>query len=283
MQVFDNIKDLRDLLHTYRLEGKSVGFVPTMGALHPGHAELIRQSSRTNDVTVVSIFVNPTQFNVQSDFEKYPRHLEVDIEIAANNGASLVFAPSALEMYPEGFRTFIEPGASADPMEGANRPGHFRGVATIVVKLLNIVQPDNAYFGTKDFQQLAVIRETVSHLNMPFAIHGVPTVREADGLALSSRNVRLSSDARSQAPIIYQALKTTQKAFAQGERNRTKLEHLAADGLNKAALCRVEYVSVCDATTLASTDVVTEDSVLCVAVWFDDVRLIDNIELSNQR
>lgn len=279
MRVVENITDLRSALSLIRGQQR-IGFVPTMGALHAGHAELIHQSAQINDITVVSIFVNPTQFNVVSDFEKYPRTLDADVEIAGAHGADIIFVPSANEMYPEGFRTFIEPGASADPMEGAGRPGHFRGVATIVVKLLNIVQPDSAYFGTKDFQQLAVVRETVNHLNLPVEIVGVSTVREADGLALSSRNVRLSSEARAQAPVIYRALSKASEAVISGERDRTTLESLVRQEIETASLCRLEYVTACDARTLISTDQLTDHSVICVAAWFDDVRLIDNIELN---
>lgn len=258
---------------------RTVGFVPTMGALHSGHAELIRQSSMNNDVTVVSIFVNPTQFNVQDDFDKYPRTFDMDVQIASESGAHVVFAPTALEMYPTNFRTFVEPGVASDPMEGEGRPGHFRGVATIVVKLLNAVSPSNAYFGKKDYQQLAVVRETVDALNMTVNIVGIPTVREADGLALSSRNVRLSHSARSQASVIFRALTEVQNVYARGETNRSILEKIAIDVMATQPDCRPEYATICDRVTLKSSDVISDNSVMCVAAWFDDVRLIDNLEL----
>jgi pantoate--beta-alanine ligase len=183
-------------------------------------------------------------------------------------------------MYPEGFRTFVEPGVSADPMEGAGRPGHFRGVATVVVKLLNAVQPHKAYFGRKDFQQLAVVNETVSALNIDVQIVGVPTVREGDGLALSSRNVRLSQAARAEAPVIFKALRAAREAYQNGERNRSVLEQIATEILLTAPLCKIEYVTECDAKTLQSSNTAAQDSVMCVACWFDDVRLIDNVALS---
>lgn len=279
MLIINDFLELRTVVKEFRQEGRRIGFVPTMGALHDGHATLIQQSSSVNDVTVVSIFVNHTQFNVQSDFDKYPRTFETDIQLAENSGATVIFAPDSRDMYPAHYRTFIEPGQSADPMEGEGRPGHFRGVATVVVKLLNLVQPDVAYFGKKDFQQLAVVRETIDSLNIPVTIEGVETVRETDGLALSSRNVRLSDEARKQAPVIYRSLMKVREAYLSGERNTRVLEGLASDELHTQSLCRVEYATVCDVRTLRATEVSSDHAVLCIAVWFDDVRLIDNIEL----
>ena len=272
--------EMRAWSRSQRFATETIGFVPTMGALHGGHAELIRLSASENTQTVVSIFVNPAQFNVRSDFEKYPRTFEADIAIAQDAGATAIYAPTSDSMYPVGYRTYVEPGMAADPMEGEGRPGHFKGVATVVVKLVNAVQPHRAYFGRKDFQQLAVVNETVTALDMDVTIVGVPTVREPDGLALSSRNVRLSHQARAQAPVIYQALTAAREAYKQGERSRTKLESIARDVLQTAVDANVEYVTECNAVTLLSTDLATENSVLCIACWFDDVRLIDNIALS---
>ncbi len=272
--------EMQAFTRSKKFAGATIGFVPTMGALHIGHAELISQSSQSNSETVVSIFVNPTQFNVQSDFDKYPRTFEADVALAQQYGATAIYAPSPESMYPVGFRTFVEPGATADPMEGAGRPGHFRGVATVVIKLLNAVQPHKAYFGRKDFQQLAVVTETVKSLDLAVEIVGVSTVREPDGLALSSRNVRLTAEARKQAPAIYQALQTAREAYQNGERERAVLEQTAREVLDSASLCKVEYVTECDAETLQSSQSASKNSVLCVACWFDDVRLIDNISLS---
>lgn len=280
MFVLRTPAEMRAWSRTQRHQNLTIGFVPTMGALHEGHAELIRQSSRNNQVTVASIFVNPAQFNVQADFDKYPRTFERDVEIAQANGAVAIYAPSAEAMYPEGFRTYVEPGRASDPMEGEGRPGHFRGVATVVVKLLNAVTPDRAYFGQKDFQQLAVVNETVKALDMDVQIVGIPTVREPDGLALSSRNVRLTTQARSEAPTIYKALIAAKDAYANGERSRENLEAVARDVLSRSSMCRVEYVTECDAVTLESKPVAAINSVMCVACWYDDVRLIDNIQLS---
>ena len=260
--------------------GRTVGFVPTMGALHAGHGELISRCAHANDETVVSIFVNPTQFNVPEDFEKYPRTLENDENLALAHGATVLFIPQLSDLYKEGFSTYIEPGVAAIPMEGAGRPGHFRGVATIVIKLLNIVSPTVAYFGQKDFQQLAVVRETVEALNVPTLIEGVPTVREHDGLALSSRNVRLSPQEREQASVIYKALDAARSKYQTGERNRTHLESVAKEILGTATLCKPEYVTECKISTLASEDQASDESVMCIAAWFGNVRLIDNIILS---
>lgn len=281
MLVVNDIAEIRNVISQFRQVGRRIGFVPTMGALHSGHATLIKQCSEQNDVTVVSIFVNHTQFNVQSDFDKYPRTFEADTEVARAAGADVIFAPASHDMYPPDFRTFVEPGQSADPMEGEGRPGHFRGVATVVVKLLNLVQPDIAYFGKKDFQQLAVVRETVESLNIPVVIRGVDTVREPDGLALSSRNVRLSDEARRQSPVIYRALIKVRDAYESGERTTYVLENLAMTEMQTEDLCRVEYATVCDARTLQSSEVASDNAVLCIAAWFDDVRLIDNIELTS--
>jgi len=271
--------DMHAWSRSMRTSGHTIGLVPTMGALHAGHAELISVSSKDNTQTVVSIFVNPTQFNVQSDFEKYPRSFDSDVKIAQAHGATAIYAPSSAAMYPEGYRTYIEPGASSDPMEGEGRPGHFRGVATIVFKLLNAVQPHHAYFGQKDFQQLAVVKETVHSLDMDVRIVGVPTVREPDGLALSSRNVRLSADAREQASCIYRALTTVRTLFQNGERNAIALEEAASQVLSSAPLCTIEYVTVSESQTLMPQTQATKNSIICIACWFDDVRLIDNLLL----
>lgn len=196
----------------------TVGFVPTMGALHEGHLSLMRQARIECDVVVVSIFVNPLQFNVQADFDKYPRTDEKDLSLCAEIGVDAVYLPSTEVMYPAGHETTVQPGSTAEPMEGAGRPGHFAGVTTVVTKLFLSVQPDRAYFGQKDYQQLAVIRKMTQDLDMGIRIIGAPTVRESDGLAMSSRNVRLTAQQRHAAPIIYQGLQAARAAFDSGER-----------------------------------------------------------------
>lgn len=262
---------------------KSIGFVPTMGALHAGHEALLQQSRSENDVTVLSIFVNPTQFNVDADFDAYPRTQERDLRIADHHGVDAVYMPSTDLIYPNGWRVFVEAGSAADPMEGAGRPGHFRGVATIVTKLFHAVQPHRAYFGKKDYQQLAVVRQLVSELDFDIEIVGVDTIRHDDGLAMSSRNVRLSDEQRSAAPAIYRALTNARHAVFSGENNARVIEEMILKELHAEPLCTVEYVNVVQSKGLQTIELIDDIAVCCVAVWFGDVRLIDNIELSPPR
>ena len=255
------------------------GLVPTMGALHEGHETLLQRAREENDRVVLSIFVNPAQFNVQSDFDKYPRTLERDLRIAEHHGVDAVYLPTVEAMYPQGFASFVEPGTTAEPMEGEGRPGHFRGVTTVVAKLFHAVSPHRAYFGKKDYQQLAVIRQMVAELD--FAVHlvGVDTVREPDGLAMSSRNVRLSDEARKDAPVIHEALQAVRVARASGETDPRAL-CAAFDGvLSRSTRIRLEYASIVDSVTLATVEDCSRPTVMCVAAWYDDVRLIDNVEL----
>jgi pantoate--beta-alanine ligase len=257
----------------------TVGFVPTMGALHEGHLSLMRQARIECDVVVVSIFVNPLQFNVQADFDKYPRTDEKDLSLCAEIGVDAVYLPSTEVMYPAGHETTVQPGSTAEPMEGAGRPGHFAGVTTVVTKLFLSVQPDRAYFGQKDYQQLAVIRKMTQDLDMGIRIIGAPTVRESDGLAMSSRNVRLTAQQRHAAPIIYQGLQAARAAFDSGERDTGALTSLVSSLYDSEPLARTEYVELADASTLQPVSMVNAPSVIAVAVWFGEVRLIDNIEL----
>ena len=217
MRLIRTINDLTKAISNLKSSHKTIGFVPTMGALHQGHLSLIRQARQENDSVVVSIFVNPIQFDRSDDYERYPRPLSIDVEFCSARGVDFVFAPSAKEMYPDTERAFVEVAGVSEHLCGQFRPGHFRGVATVVLKLLNIVQPDRAYFGEKDAQQLAVIRRMVSDLNVPVAIVEVPTVRDADGLALSSRNQHLSPEERRIAPMLSLALKTARDLISGGE------------------------------------------------------------------
>ena len=259
--------------------GHSVGFVPTMGALHQGHAELFARSVSENKRTVVSIFVNSLQFNSASDLEAYPRQLEQDQAIAEQQGVDVLFVPDHEEMYPSGFASVISAGTIAQHMEGLHRPGHFDGVATVVVKLLNTVMPDVAYFGLKDFQQLAVIRNVVQDLNINCEVRGVPTVRNELGLALSSRNSRLSPDHLSQASSIY-ALLLEMRTQAQARKTQTTtLADHFNNGMKSISAAKVEYVEVVDSTTLLPVITAHEGTTICVAVWFGGVRLIDNISI----
>ena len=258
---------------------RTIAFVPTMGALHVGHAELIQRASETCNEVVVSIFVNPKQFNVTTDFELYPRTMDADIAVAQQAGATLIYAPEASNMYPLGFETSVVPGATAEPLEGAGRPGHFAGVTTVVAKLFNAVKPHVAFFGQKDFQQLAVIRRMVTDLDIDVEVVEVPTVREADGLALSSRNVRLSDEQRQLAPNIFRVLTTVRREILAGMKP-SEAASVGRDLLESVSGCRVEYLEVCDATYLRPAVDFTQPVVIAVAAWLGDVRLIDNIAVS---
>ncbi|MEY3657113.1 MAG: hypothetical protein RL114_1471 [Actinomycetota bacterium] len=257
----------------------SIGFVPTMGALHAGHEALLQQAQSENEATVLSIFVNPTQFNVDADFDAYPRTVERDLRIAEHHGIDAVYMPTTEAMYPNGWRVFVEPGTASDSMEGQGRPGHFRGVTTIVAKLFHAVQPSRAYFGKKDYQQLAVIKQMVSELDMDIEIVGVETIRHDDGLAMSSRNVRLDERQRAGAPIIQRALQQGRHEVASGLLDPRAIEDLITKFIAAEPLARVEYVSVVRASDLGQISVIDEIAVVCVAVWFGEVRLIDNVEL----
>ena len=269
---------MHEWLHSYR-GAKSIGFVPTMGALHAGHEVLLQQAQQENDITVLSLFVNPTQFNVQADFDAYPRTTERDLRIAEHHGVDVVYMPDTDSMYPDGWRIYVEPGTAADPLEGMGRPGHFRGVATIVTKLFNTVQPTRAYFGKKDYQQLAVIRQMVSELNFDISVIGVDTVRHDDGLAMSSRNVRLSDTQRAAAPVIYQSLQMAQSLVASGETSAEAVLKTTTSMLTSVSGCTLEYVEIVRRTDLQTISTINCPAVMCIAVWFDQVRLIDNIEI----
>ncbi|WP_371826935.1 pantoate--beta-alanine ligase [Microvirga sp. VF16] len=278
MLTFRTIKSLTESLRGYRAAGLRVGFVPTMGFLHAGHRALIVESVARCDITVVSIFVNPTQFGPNEDLDRYPRALEQDHALCRNAGVSLIFVPDAGEIYPPGFQTTIEPGPVAEPLCGAIRPGHFRGVATVVTKLFHIVQPEVAFFGQKDFQQCTVIRQLVRDLNLPVEIVTVPTVREPDGLALSSRNSYLSPVDRQRARCLSQGLLAAQAAYGQGERDSGRLIAIARAQMTEVD--QLQYLELRDARTLeAAHGIVEQPAALCVAASVGATRLIDNVLL----
>ena len=279
MQLIRSVSEMHRWSSSEKSSGNTVGFVPTMGALHEGHAKLFSQSVSENRRTVVSIFVNPLQFNSESDLEAYPRQLEQDQEIAAQQKIDVLFAPSHEEMYPNGFASTVSAGPIAQHMEGLHRPGHFDGVATVVVKLLNAVRPDVAYFGLKDFQQLAVIRSVVRDLNIKCELRGVPTVRNEMGLALSSRNSRLSPDLLEQASIIYSLLIEMANQARSSDTPTLTLQKYFKDGMRPVSAAKVEYVEVVDSDSLLPVPTAQKGRTICVAVWFDDVRLIDNISI----
>lgn len=256
---------------------RPLGFVPTMGALHAGHARLIGEARAASTSVAVSVFVNPIQFNQSDDYAQYPRPLEADLAFCAAHGVDVVFAPPVEEMYPGPQVTFVDVGRVADHMEGCFRPGHFRGVATVVLKLFQIVQPDRAYFGEKDAQQLAVVRRMAQDLNLPVEIAGVPTVREPDGLALSSRNRHLSGEERGIAPRLYQALRAAEQRIAAGETSADALKRAALAVLAAEPRIRVEYLEIADDREMQPVERVTGPVRVAAAVWVGRTRLIDNL------
>ena len=276
MQVIATI----DALRAARAAFGPLGLVPTMGYLHAGHLSLVAQARQENGATAVSIFVNPTQFGPREDFARYPRDMERDLHLLAEAKVDLVFAPTVSTMYPEGFGTYVVLPAADEVLEGSARPDHFRGVATVVCKLLNIVQPTRAYFGQKDAQQTVVVRQMIRDLNLPTSIVVAPTVREADGLALSSRNTYLSAEQRATAPVLYRALEAARQHYAAGERAGEALRQTIRAVLASAPLVGLEYVSVADPLTLRELVAVGRDgALLSLAARLGSVRLIDNLLL----
>ena len=260
--------------------GRRIGFVPTMGALHDGHFALAADARCRCDVVVVSIFVNPLQFDRRDDFDGYPRPITDDLAACSAHRVDAVYAPTALAMYPEGFDTHVVPGAIADVLEGAARPGHFRGVTTVVAKLFGAVQPDVAVFGEKDFQQLAVIRRMVADLDMPITIVGHPTIRDTDGVAMSSRNRRLTAEQRAAAVVVPHMIQHVQRRYAEGERVTARLKAEAESVVAREPLARFEQCEIVDTATLTSCAEADDQCRLLAAVWFGDVRLIDNASIS---
>ena len=278
MKIVDNIKELRGYLAEEKRNNKQVGFVPTMGALHDGHLSLVKRCVEENDVCVVSVFVNPTQFNDKHDLETYPRTLEKDCSLLESAGCDYVFVPTVEEMYPEPDNRIFDFGTVSAVMEGARRPGHFNGVAQIVSKLFYAVEPHRAYFGEKDFQQIAVIRAMVEQLNIPVKIIACPILREADGLAMSSRNVRLTPEQRQKAPLIARTLKES-TTFAR-EKSVQEVIDYVIDTINADPVMRVEYYEIVDGFTMEAIKdwADTTYPVGCITVYCGEVRLIDNMK-----
>ena len=274
-EVMTGIGALRERLGRER--GNSIGLVPTMGALHRGHAKLLEAARDGNDFVVASIFVNPIQFDRREDLENYPRTMEDDLRVCESHGVDLVFAPSAADLYPKEQLTFVESPMLAAHLCGAHRPGHFRGVATVVLKLFNIVQPDRAYFGEKDAQQLAIIRRMAEDLNVPVVVVPVATVREEDGLALSSRNKHLTAAQREIAPVLWRALRNAVDSIERGERRAAAIREAAIETFAQWREARVEYFEVADPDTLQPVERVQGPVLVAGAMWLGSTRLIDNI------
>ncbi len=275
--LFKGVKELRNHINSIRKQEKaSVGFVPTMGFLHDGHKELIRTSKLQNDLTVVSIFVNPMQFGEGEDYDRYPRDLDRDLAICEEEGVDIVFAPPVEKMYPEGFRTEVVVKGIEDILEGKFRQGHFRGVATVVLKLLNIVNPNRAYFGEKDYQQLKIIERMVTDLNLPVEVVSVPIVREEDGLAYSSRNTYLSEEERESALSIYRSFLLAQKLIKNGNLEAENIKVAIREFiLSHPNVKKIDYVEITD-ENLNRKDIIESGDRILVAVWVGNTRLIDN-------
>jgi len=276
VKIIDKIDAMRKLR---RRLTEPVGLVPTMGYLHEGHLALVRCARVENPSVVVSIFVNPTQFGPQEDFDSYPRDTRRDLALLDKEGADVVFTPSVAEMYPGQFDGWVEVGKVTERLEGASRPGHFRGVTTVCAKLFNIVQPTRAYFGQKDAQQVVIIKKMVADLNMSLEIVTVPTVREPDGLAMSSRNTYLNPEERRAATVLYQALSLAQKLWSQGETDAHRLRQEMIKLIQKQPLANIDYVSVANAETLDELDTANPPALVSLAVKIGTTRLIDNVVL----
>ncbi len=276
MQIINHIIDMQHWSEARRLEGKRIAFVPTMGFLHEGHLSLVREGKKQGDVVIVSIFVNPMQFNQQADFATYPRSLEQDQHMLEEVSTDVLFYPKAQEIYPQGFQTAVEVDKVSQPLCGAFRPGHFRGVATVVTKLFNITKPHVALFGEKDFQQCVVIKRMVRDLNFDLEVLAMPTIREPDGLAMSSRNARLSPTERQTSLCLSRALNRAQEMVAHGERRASSILQVVQETIAREGGIRIEYASLCHPETLEEVTVVSGPTLLALAAWVGDIRLIDN-------
>ncbi len=274
--VINTIAEMRKLR---RQLSEPVGFVPTMGYFHEGHLSLVRQARKENPTVVVSIFVNPTQFGPDEDFQDYPRDLNRDLELLEREKVDIVFVPSEEEMYPRGFNSWVDVEKVTEKLEGASRPGHFRGVATVCAKLFNIIQPTRAYFGQKDAQQAVVIKKMVADLNMNLEIIIVPTVRESNGLAMSSRNTYLNPEERQAATVLFKALSLARELWQGGEKDAAKIRHQMTSMIQKEPLAKIDYVSIADANTLEELKKIDRPAIVFLAVRIGKTRLIDNVIL----
>jgi len=279
MRLIKEINQMKDYRRKIRT-GQSVGFVPTMGALHKGHLSLIRRARQQCNKVVISIFVNPTQFGRGEDYQRYPRNLSEDVSLSEKEGVDVVFTPSVEEMYPQGYSTFVEvEGPLSSTLEGAFRPGHFKGVATVLVKLFNIINPHYSYLGEKDYQQALIVKKMVKELNLDTKIIVLPTIREKDGLALSSRNSYLNEEERRAATILYKALKRAELWIKEGERNPFSIVSRVKDFIRKEPLAKIDYVAVVNPETLEKVEDIKGKVLIALAVKIGETRLIDNFLL----
>jgi pantoate--beta-alanine ligase len=283
LKVIESSQEAQRIITGWRSQGAKVGLIPTMGALHAGHLSLVQRSIDECEFTVASIFVNPTQFGPNEDFSKYPRTLEEDLNSLEKHGIDLVFVPTQRELYPTGFSTYIQPPELARELEGQFRPGHFRGVATVVLKLFNILPASASYFGQKDYQQLAVIRRMVIDLNIPIEIIGCPTVREPDGLAMSSRNRYLTNDDRAKAIGLWSALNSAAELYAGGQRDASIIELSMHDKLRHHGIDSIDYARVVDGDSLLPLSPCSQCAVALIAVKVGNTRLIDNMVINSRK
>jgi len=277
MEQLTKISEIRGILETIRKQGKTIGFVPTMGYLHEGHLSLVRESLKKADYTVVSIFVNPTQFGPEEDFNRYPRDLSRDAQILEKEGVNILFVPQTIEMYPEGYKTFVEVKDLQNLLCGESRPGHFRGVCTVILKLFNIIQPNMCFFGQKDAQQAVIIKKMVHDLNLDISIGVLPIIREHDGLAMSSRNSYLNPELRKAALILYKSLKEAEKMIVEGERSAGNIIERMCKIINSEPKARIDYVEIVDLENLNPVVKIENEVLIALAVFIGSVRLIDNI------
>jgi pantoate--beta-alanine ligase len=274
--MIETIAGIRSFVGAARQKEKSIGFVPTMGAFHEGHLSLMREARRRNDVVIVSIFVNPLQFSAGEDYDRYPRRLEQDAKMAEAEGVDAIFSPSVAEMYPKGFDSFVDQTDLPSKLCGSFRPGHFRGVMTIVSKLFNIVKPDSAYFGQKDYQQFLIIRRTATDLNLDVDVRILPTVREEDGLAMSSRNLYLGPKQRKDATCLHRSLRRAEDLVASGESSAAKVVGEMKRLIHRVKGTRIEYVEIVNSDTLEPVKEIKGKTLIALAVRIGKARLIDN-------
>jgi len=281
MRIIKSIKQMQEVSQDLKRKGKTIGFVPTMGALHQGHFSLMRRARKENDIVIVSIFVNPLQFGPKEDFQKYPRDLKSDAGLCKKKGVDIIFYPAVKEMYVRGFRTYVRVEGLSDVLCGKFRPGHFRGVATVVTKLFNIVLADVAYFGQKDAQQAIILKRMVEDLSFPLKIRVLPTVRDKDGLAMSSRNAYLSQAKRKEAAVLYQALNVAQKLIRGGKKSSADIIRKIKRLIEKRKTVKVQYIAIVNLDSLKPEDIIKGKVLIALAVLVGKTRLIDNIVINS--
>ena len=276
MKIINSVREMQEFSESFRVKGKTIALVPTMGFFHKGHLLLMEEGKKKADLLVISIFVNPTQFGVGEDFEKYPKDWDKDKEMAEGVGVDVIFAPSSSDMYPKGYQTYVNVEEVTKNLCGFSRPTHFRGVTTVVAKLFNIIKPHIALFGEKDFQQLATIKQMVEDLNFDMEIKGIPTVREKDGLAMSSRNTYLNSKEREAALSLNRSMRRARDLYEAGERGVDRLLQEVRGAIDAEDLTEIDYIKICDSRTLEEIKRIERDAVLAMAVKVGNTRLIDN-------